>query len=199
MSATPSSPDRPSPDVTNADVVSVDAVVMSTGVTITAEGSSATAPTGQPTEVSTVTVQAATVQASIVQTATDGFATDSQAITLSGTGSALATTQGSFGSFLAPLTTETFKQVVDDVQEKLEIVNQTLSMLDSLLDSQGFDAILNEMLRSITLKTGELLNADRTTIYLLDEEKNELWSILAKNEKGGNLELRFPATMGIAG
>jgi len=172
---------------------------MSTGVTITAEGSSATAPTGQPTEVSTVTVQAATVQASIVQTATDGFATDSQAITLSGTGSALATTQGSFGSFLAPLTTETFKQVVDDVQEKLEIVNQTLSMLDSLLDSQGFDAILNEMLRSITLKTGELLNADRTTIYLLDEEKNELWSILAKNEKGGNLELRFPATMGIAG
>lgn len=114
-------------------------------------------------------------------------------------GGALTTTRGSFSAFLAPLKQDTFKQVVTDVEQKLEVVNQTLSMLDSLLDSQGFDAILDEMLRSITLKTGELLNADRTTIYLLDEEKNELWSIVAKDEKGNSLELRFPATMGIAG
>lgn len=111
----------------------------------------------------------------------------------------LTATRGSFESFLAPLKKETFKQVVTDVEQKLRVVNQTLSMLDSILDSQGFDAILNEMLRSITLKTGELLNADRTTIYLLDEDKNELWSIVAKDEKGNNLELRFPTTQGIAG
>lgn len=116
-----------------------------------------------------------------------------------GTGGALTATKGSFSAFLAPLKKDTFKRVVADVERKLEVVNQTLSMLDSLLDSQGFDAILDEMLRSITLKTGELLNADRTTIYLLDEEKNELWSIVAKDEKGNNLELRFPVTMGIAG
>jgi adenylate cyclase len=115
------------------------------------------------------------------------------------TGGALATAKGSFSAFLAPLKQDTFKQVVTDVEQKLEVVNQTLSMLDSLLDSQGFDAILDEMLRSITLKTGELLNADRTTIYLLDEDKNELWSIVAKDENGNNLELRFPTTMGIAG
>ncbi len=114
-------------------------------------------------------------------------------------GGSLTTARGSFSAFLAPLKQDTFKQVVTDVEQKLEVVNQTLSMLDSLLDSQGFDSILDEMLRSITLKTGELLNADRTTIYLLDEEKNELWSIVAKDERGNNLELRFPATMGIAG
>jgi adenylate cyclase len=51
------------------------------------------------------------------------------------------------------------------------------------------------MLQSTSLKTGELLNADRTTIYLLDEEKDELWSKVAK----GMPELRFPATVGIAG
>ncbi|MGB3613843.1 MAG: adenylate/guanylate cyclase domain-containing protein, partial [Elainellaceae cyanobacterium] len=84
-------------------------------------------------------------------------------------------------------------------EQKLHIVNRTLTMLDSLLDSQDFEAVLKEMLRSITLKTGELLNADRTTIYLLDEDKNELWSIIAKDESGGDLELRFPATRGIAG
>jgi adenylate cyclase len=113
--------------------------------------------------------------------------------------SALATTKGSFSTFLAPLTQDTFKQVVTDVESKLQVVNQTLSMLDSVLDSQGFDAILNEMLRSITLKTGELLNADRTTIFLVDEEKDELWSIVAKDDNGNHLELRFPLSVGIAG
>ena len=112
---------------------------------------------------------------------------------------ALTLARGNFEAFLAPLTTNTFKRVVKDVEDKLSVVNSTLTMLDSLLDSQDFESVLNEMLRSITLKTGELLNADRTTIYLLDEERHELWSIVAKDDKGGNLELRFPATQGIAG
>jgi adenylate cyclase len=112
---------------------------------------------------------------------------------------ALVQRKGSFGEFLAPLTQDTFKQVVQDVENRLQVVHQTLSMLDNLLDAQGFDAILDEMLRSITLKTGELLNADRTTIFLLDEEKHELWSIVAKDERGNNLEMRFPANVGIAG
>lgn len=115
--------------------------------------------------------------------------------------SSLTISQGNFSSFLAPLNIKNFKNVTRDVEDKLRVVNQTLGMLDSLLDSQGFDAILNEMLQSITLKTGELLNADRSTIYLLDDEKepSELWSIVAKDEKGNNLELRFPSTAGIAG
>ncbi len=79
----------------------------------------------------------------------------------------LATKQGTISSFLDPLTQETFKQVVKEVEQKLQIVHQTLSMLDS----QGFETILEEMLHSITLKTGELLGADRTTIFLLDEDK----------------------------
>jgi adenylate cyclase len=54
--------------------------------------------------------------------------------------SALAATQGTFKAFLAPLNKENFKQVVTDVENKLEVVNQTLTMLDSLLDAQGFDS-----------------------------------------------------------
>ncbi|MCC5621883.1 adenylate/guanylate cyclase domain-containing protein, partial [Nostoc sp. CHAB 5715] len=108
---------------------------------------------------------------------------------------ALATRQGNFSTFLAPLTQDTFKQVVQDVEQKLQIVHQTLSMLDS----QGFETLLQEMLHSITLKTGELLGADRTTIFLLDEEKQELWSILAEGEGDRSLEIRIPADKGIAG
>lgn len=114
--------------------------------------------------------------------------------------SAITTTgQGNFGLILKDLNKDNFKQLTKDVENKLKVVNQTLGMLDNILDSQGFDAILNEMLQSITLKTGELLNADRSTIFLLDDEKNELWAIVAKDEKGNNLELRFPAHVGIAG
>ncbi|MDJ0675957.1 MAG: GAF domain-containing protein [Calothrix sp. MO_167.B42] len=103
--------------------------------------------------------------------------------------------KGTISSFLAPLTPDTFKQVVQDVEHKLQIVNQTLSMLDS----QGFESILQEMLQSITLKTGELLGADRTTIFLLDEDKQELWSIVAGGEGDRSLEIRIPADKGIAG
>ncbi|MDJ0800932.1 MAG: GAF domain-containing protein [Calothrix sp. MO_167.B12] len=103
--------------------------------------------------------------------------------------------QGTISSFLAPLTPDTFKQVVKDVQQKLQIVNQTLSMLDS----QGFESILQEMLQSITLKTGELLGADRTTIFLLDEDKQQLWSIVAGGEADRSIEIRIPADKGIAG
>ncbi|HAG84839.1 MAG TPA: adenylate/guanylate cyclase domain-containing protein [Cyanobacteria bacterium UBA12227] len=110
---------------------------------------------------------------------------------------ALATTTGTFTAFLAPLTQESFKEVVTGVEKKLEVVNQTLSML---LDSQGFETILQEMLNAITLKTAELLGADRTTIFLLDEDKNELFSIVAEGENGKSIEgLRFPADKGIAG
>ena len=77
--------------------------------------------------------------------------------------SALATTSGgNFASVLAPLTPEKFSQVVHDVEQRLRIVNQTLGMLNT-----DFDVILDEMLQAIRGKIGELLSADRTTIFLL--------------------------------
>ena len=112
---------------------------------------------------------------------------------------ALIPYDGNFSSILAPLNKQSFRVVAKGVEEKLKVVNQTLGMLDNILGSQGFDAILNEMLQSITLKTGELLNADRSTIFLLDDDKNELFAIVAQDENGKNLEIRFPATVGIAG
>ncbi len=113
--------------------------------------------------------------------------------------SAITQRQGNLSGILDLLNKQSFTVVVKEVEDKLKVVNQTLGMLDNILESEGFDAILNEMLQSITLKTGELLNAARSTIFLLDEEKNELWAIVAKDENGKSLELRFPAHVGIAG
>ncbi|MEE3718433.1 adenylate/guanylate cyclase domain-containing protein [Tumidithrix elongata RA019] len=99
---------------------------------------------------------------------------------------ALTTTRGNFASVLAPLTQETFKQVVSEVEQKLRVVNQTLGMLNT-----DFDVILDEMLQAIRLKVGELLSADRTTIFLLDADRNQLWTNVP-GENGRNIEIRIP-------
>lgn len=79
-------------------------------------------------------------------------------------------------------------------------VMQTLSMLNQVMDNQGFDDILDTTLRSITLKIGKSLRADRTTIFLLDEERNEFWSIVAESDSSERpLEIRVPAKRGIVG
>ena len=85
------------------------------------------------------------------------------------------------------------------------VVLQTLSMLNQVMDNQGFDDILDTTLRSITLKLGKSLGADRSTIFLLDDERNELWSIVAESESsdaiagGRSLEIRISADQGIVG
>jgi adenylate cyclase len=114
-------------------------------------------------------------------------------------GSALVHTGGDFSAYLAPLNRESFQKVIADVQGKLETVKTTLDIIGNVFDSEGFDAVLNNMLQSITLKTGELLSADRTTIFLLDKERHQLWSIVAKGDDGKPLEIRIPASQGIAG
>ncbi len=93
------------------------------------------------------------------------------------------------------------KQVVSDMTNRLKIVNQTLSMLEDAQGSQGFEAILflEEMLRFIISKIGELVNADRTIIFLIDDERNELLPILDKNEGISFLEFRLPPDEGVLG
>jgi len=109
------------------------------------------------------------------------------------------TTQKTVHELLSHITPESFKYILSDLELDFGVINQTLSMMDSRLASQEFDTVLHEMLRSITLKTRELLNADRTTIFLLDEEKNELWSTVTKGEGSDSAEIRINADQGIAG
>ena len=80
------------------------------------------------------------------------------------------------------------------------VVGETLAMLDRLMDSQGFDEVLDATLRSIALRLGRTLNADRTSIFMLDEERQEFWSILAEsdepaaNESASSSESNRPTT-----
>jgi GAF domain-containing protein len=95
-----------------------------------------------------------------------------------------------------------FERAKEEVKtHKENVVSQTLSMLSKVMENEGFDDVLDATLRSMTIKMGKSLRADRTAIFLLDQEKNELWSILAEEDDEGerSLEIRIPADKGIVG
>jgi HD-GYP domain-containing protein (c-di-GMP phosphodiesterase class II) len=56
---------------------------------------------------------------------------------------------------------------------------------------------LDSLLRLIMEKTSHLLRADRSTVFLLDMERKELWSKVAQGLQ--DAEIRFPMHLGIAG
>jgi adenylate cyclase len=104
--------------------------------------------------------------------------------------------------WLASLKPENFRETIGDLENKLTNFNQTLSLVANQLDRQEFDVVLNGIFQAITLKLKELLEADRTTLFLLDENSNELWTILPTGLDSFDskiLEIRIPADAGIVG
>lgn len=59
------------------------------------------------------------------------------------------------------------------------------------------EADLNTLLHLIMAKAKEVIASDRSTIFILDEAKQELWSMLASELE--IKEIRFPVGVGIAG
>jgi putative ABC transport system ATP-binding protein len=62
-------------------------------------------------------------------------------------------------------------------------------------NSEAFESMLEQVLRSFTSRLRELLRADRATLFLVDEARGELWSKIADLRT----EIRFPISQGIAG
>ncbi|HBL11937.1 MAG TPA: GAF domain-containing protein [Cyanobacteria bacterium UBA11162] len=102
-------------------------------------------------------------------------------------------------SELEPTDTE-FLKTLAELERKL-LVSQVniLSKVESEAEDQGSAQALYEVLRDVTSKVGELLGADRATIFLLNEERTELWSLVAENEEGEFLDIQVRVGEGIAG
>jgi adenylate cyclase len=63
----------------------------------------------------------------------------------------------------------------------------------------AFGLMLAQMLEVLTLKVGQLLDADRASLFLADAARSELYSMVAQADAGKPLEIRIPASSGIAG
>jgi putative ABC transport system ATP-binding protein len=90
---------------------------------------------------------------------------------------------GQFAKFLEDLTSE---------------ASQVLEMM-TLGTDEAFELLLAQMLEVLTLKVGQLVDADRVSLMLADEACEELYSMVAQADTGKPLEIRIPASTGIAG
>jgi putative nucleotidyltransferase with HDIG domain len=68
-----------------------------------------------------------------------------------------------------------------------------LHVAQSLQSELDIKKLLNKIMKEVR----SILQADRCTVFLLDDERNELWSFVAMGLEGQ--EIRFPANKGFAG
>ncbi|MDA0838070.1 MAG: SpoIIE family protein phosphatase [Planctomycetota bacterium] len=72
-----------------------------------------------------------------------------------------------------------------------------LNALIELSGAMAHELELDALLLTIVRKTTEIMQADRSSLFLYDSKTNELWSKIAQGM--GTMEIRFPVGIGIAG
>jgi adenylate cyclase len=99
-----------------------------------------------------------------------------------------------FGAFAyqTAITVENFKlyQKVMTYHEKMAILLDITSSVNQILD---LDALILKIMEKIT----QILHAERSSLFILDLETNELWSKVAQGSEMN--EIRFPRSAGLAG
>jgi len=68
-----------------------------------------------------------------------------------------------------------------------------------LINNEAIETLLEQLLDAFTIKIGQILEADRTTIFLVNQESKQLLFKTVKEETLQPQELRLPMTVGILG
>jgi putative ABC transport system ATP-binding protein len=91
----------------------------------------------------------------------------------------------------APQFLEMVDKVTAEAQEFLKVTK--------MANSDTFESMLEQVLDAFTLKIGQLLDADRATLFLVDRARSILWSKIAQGEGEKALDIRVPLGEGVAG
>ena len=89
----------------------------------------------------------------------------------------------------ALLNAQLYEQVEKARKEEAQLFEVTRAISSEL----KLNALLQKIMDTVT----RILEADRSTLFLHDEKRNELWSVVAQGIQ--NVEIRFPSHLGIAG
>ena len=68
-----------------------------------------------------------------------------------------------------------------------------------LINNEAIETLLEQLLDAFTLKIGQILQADQTTIFLVNPDKNQLWHKTVDAATGQDVEVRLPMDAGILG
>ncbi|MEB3291073.1 MAG: GAF domain-containing protein [Leptolyngbya sp.] len=93
------------------------------------------------------------------------------------------------------LPTPQFIDLLDRITDEFEHFLRAIDMINN----ESLEIMLEQILEAFTLKIGQILEAERTTIFMVDHEKQELWSKIAQGDGERSLEIRVPMNKGISG
>jgi putative ABC transport system ATP-binding protein len=88
-----------------------------------------------------------------------------------------------------------FTSLVEQVTAEFQ---HFLTAID-MLNHEAFESMLEQVIEAFTLKVGQIIQAERATLFLLDAAAGELWSKVAQGDGTKPLEIRIPSRTGIAG
>jgi putative ABC transport system ATP-binding protein len=108
---------------------------------------------------------------------------------------ALHNRKGDLVRQVVDLPLEEFTAMLEQVTEEAE----NFLRVSEMAQDGAFESMLEQLLETFSWKVGDLLGADRASLFLLDEERGELWSKVARDARGEPFEIRIPRSAGIAG
>jgi putative ABC transport system ATP-binding protein len=86
-----------------------------------------------------------------------------------------------------------------DLLSRVTAEFETFLQVIELANANTFESMIEQILESFTLKIGEVLQADRVSLLIVDAQKGELWSKVAEADAGAPVDIRLPLNSGIAG
>ena len=103
--------------------------------------------------------------------------------------------QGELVRHVAGLPDTEFAQVLEGVTSEFDQLLRTLS----LANQEAIDGLVAQVLEAVTVKIRERLQAERATIFLVDEAHGLLRSKIAHHPGDRPLSIEVPSSQGIAG
>lgn len=108
---------------------------------------------------------------------------------------ALSNRKGELTRKVKDLSVPQFLGLLDQVTSE----SQQFRRVIDLCETDAFESMLEQVLEAFTVKVGQLLEADRATLFLVDDDRGELCSKVAQSGGGKPLDIRIPLSTGIAG
>jgi len=103
--------------------------------------------------------------------------------------------KGEMARRVADMEADEFIRVLEEVTGEASQFLQVYRMASS----QAFESMLDQALDAFTRKIGALMDADRASLWLFDEQSGELWTKVAQDAGGEPVEIRIAKGSGIAG
>jgi len=105
------------------------------------------------------------------------------------------TRKGELSRQLSGLSESNFLAILERLTGEFE---QLLRVI-ALTSHEAFESVIEQLLEAFTYRVGELLGAERVSLFLVDDERQQLWSKVAQTDGSRAIEIRIPLHAGVAG